>query len=176
LLSVLKSTVLVDWEGVSRPFTVSPDTERAVKQFAEAAKNDVDLGLPAWRQGRWDGRVVVCPLSAGSLVVDPEARTVSYREDPSVLRYTTWAKQNRVEAFERFGENRAEIVSWNGRIDVRVDRGAWKTLGYVSKDRAEFFPSPDRRLVAVRFVTQGNVRRTLVLDSQGVVVGEFDME
>ena len=72
LLSVLKSTVLVDWEGVSRPFTVSPDAERAARSFAEATKNDVDVGLSVWRQRRSDGRVVVCPLSAGSLVVDPD--------------------------------------------------------------------------------------------------------
>ena len=68
------------------------------------------------------------------------------------------------------------IVAWHGRIEVRVRRAAWKTLNSGVKDRPEFFPSPDRRFVAVRFSTRDDVRRTLVVDSDGAVVGQFDAE
>ena len=102
---------------------------------------------------------MVFPLSSGSLVIDPESRTITYRDDPAAQRLWMWARQNRVEAVERFGDDGTAIVAWKGRIDVRIRRAAWKTLDSGVKDRAEFFPSPNRRFVAVRFLTQDADRR-----------------
>ena len=57
-----------------------------------------------------------------------------------------------------------------------IRRAAWKTLDSGVGTQVEFFPSPDRRFIAARFSTQNDVRRTIIVNSDGVIVGEFDME
>jgi hypothetical protein len=177
LLPLLKSLVLVDWEGVSRPFTASPEAERAVHRFAREAEEAFRRGglLPLYR-GRWEGRVAVVVLSGGSLVLDPGSRTINYRDDPDVQRIRTWAMRNRVGAVERFGDGETLIAARDGGIDVKVRGAAWQTLASGVNGDAEFFPSPDRRLVAVRFLTGDDVRRTMIVDPGGQLIAEFDME
>jgi hypothetical protein len=177
LSTLLKSLILVDWEGVSRRFSVSPEAERAVKGFAEEAQAEFEGGAPHFLdEGRWEGQVVIVPLSAGSLLIDPASRTVTYRDDPAVQRLRLWARRNRVVAVMTIGDDMTVVVAWGGRIDVRTRGAAWKTLSYGVNGRPRFFQSPNRRFVAVRFWTKKDVRRTLIVDSQGGIVGDFDVE
>jgi hypothetical protein len=87
-----------------------------------------------------------------------------------------WASQNQAEAVESFGDGGTMIVARDGRIDLKTRRASWKTLGSSVKGQAEFFPSPDRRFIAVRFLTPDDVRRTLIVDADGAIAGEFDTE
>ncbi len=172
----LKNLILVDWEGVSRRFTFAPGAEEALTRFVAELESDFERDTRTLRQkARWEGALMILPLREGSLRIDPETRTITYRDDPKVATLANWARHYKVDAVERFGDDGTGIVAWQGRLDVKVRRGKWETLAN-GVGGAEIYPSPDRRYVAVRYTMNGNVRRTMIVDADCAVVGEFDIQ
>ncbi|MDR3639539.1 MAG: hypothetical protein P4L84_37405 [Isosphaeraceae bacterium] len=176
-VSMLRNLVAVRWEGEKRTLRLDPELAATLSKLEKENEQAFLKGTrrnPYFRRrGSWQDGIGIVPYRRGNVVIDPKDLTVTYRDDPAAARLWDWAERSRVDAMVPLGDGQVTIALRSAEVAVCKPQSGWKVLASGVQD-ADFFPSPNKELAAVRCRMSNGVFRIIVVDRNGETIGEFD--
>lgn len=134
----------------SQPFAYTPAASERFAPPEDAGAEGERVHLPAhWSQGK-----LLMTRGQGYLVVDPETKTVDYREDPKIAKLAAHAQQHDVRVVDLLGDKLVVQMKSPGQLIEIADRETGEVRGKVDLPNQQSFPitvavAPNRQFLLV---------------------------
>ncbi len=134
----------------SQPFAYSPAASERFVPPEDAGAERERVHLPV----RWSQDRLLLTRGHGYLVVDPQTKTVDYRQDPEIAKLAAYAEQHDVRVVDLLGDELVVQMKLPGQLVEIADRETGEVRGKVQLPEQQSFPftvavAPNRQFVLV---------------------------